>query len=74
MQKLVGDFFIETYLHPLFSAENDSQMFTQMLWISFFYTLSVIFSMALFPAPYGKFFFPVFYQQINQTKFKREVQ
>lgn len=57
MPKMIGDAFIENYLHPLFNAENDSQMFTQMLWISFFYTLSVIFSMALFPAPYGKPFF-----------------
>lgn len=56
MPKLIGDSFIEKYLHPLFSAENDSQMFTQMLWISFFYTLSVILSMAVFPAPYGEIF------------------
>lgn len=49
-----GDKFITDYLHPIFSAKNDSEMFTQMVWISFFYTLSVIISMAVFPAPYGK--------------------
>ncbi len=50
-----GDHFITSYLHPLFGANNDSEMFSQMVWISFFYTLSVAVSMALFPAPYGKF-------------------
>ena len=50
----LGDQFITTYLHPLFGAENDSKMFSQMVWISFFYTLSVAVSMAIFPAPYGK--------------------
>ena len=49
----LGDQFITTYLHPLFGAENDSKMFSQMVWISFFYTLSVAVSMAIFPAPYG---------------------
>lgn len=48
-----GDSFIQNVLHPLFSSKNDSEMFTQMVWISFFYTLSVIISMAIFPAPYG---------------------
>ena len=50
----LGERLINNYLHPFFSAKNDSEMFTQMVWISFFYTLSVAFSMALFPAPYGK--------------------
>jgi hypothetical protein len=50
-----GDDFTTSYLHPLFGANNDSEMFSQMVWISFFYTLSVAVSMALFPAPYGKF-------------------
>lgn len=51
---LLGDWFITDYVHPFFNAKNDAEMFTQMVWISFFYTLSVVFSMALFPAPYGK--------------------
>jgi len=57
LQKLnsCGDQLITSYLHPLFGANNDSEMFSQMVWISFFYTLSVAFSMALFPAPYGKY-------------------
>lgn len=49
----IGDQFISNYLYPLFNSKNDSEMQAQMLWISFFYTLSVIISMAIFPAPYG---------------------
>lgn len=52
-KSLCADRFITDYIHPFFSAKNDSEMFNQMVWISFFYTLSVFFSMAMFPAPYG---------------------
>jgi len=52
-----GDQFITNYIYPLFSSSSDAEMLTQMVWISFFYTLSVIVSMAIFPAPYGKFNF-----------------
>jgi hypothetical protein len=51
---LAADKFIVDYLHPLFRAKNDSEMFSQMVWISFLYTLSVIFAMYILPAPYGK--------------------
>ncbi|KZS20821.1 Uncharacterized protein APZ42_012479 [Daphnia magna] len=51
----LGNHFINGYLHPLFGASNDSEMFTQMVWISFFYILSVAASMAMFPAPYGRY-------------------
>ncbi len=50
---LAGDKFIVDYLYPLFGAKNDSEMFSQMVWISFLYTLSVIFTMYILPAPYG---------------------
>ena len=50
---LPGDEFISNYLHPIFGAANDSEMFSQMIWISFFYTLSVIATMMVLPAPYG---------------------
>ncbi|EFX82925.1 hypothetical protein DAPPUDRAFT_315933 [Daphnia pulex] len=52
---LAADKFIVDYLHPLFGAKNDSEMFSQMVWISFLYTLSVIFTMYILPAPYGRY-------------------
>lgn len=66
----LGNHFINGYLHPLFGASNDSEMFTQMVWISFFYILSVAASMAMFPAPYGNkmlfmLFFFFFYKYSN---------
>lgn len=51
--KYAGDEFISRYIYPLLSAKDDTEMLTQMVWIGFFYTLSVIFSMLVFPAPYG---------------------
>ena len=50
-----GDRFIVDYIFPIFSARNASDMFHQMIWISIFYTLSVLVSMLLFPAPYGRY-------------------
>ena len=51
--ELVGDLFISRYIYPLFSAKNDAEMLSQMVWIGIFYTLTVIVSMLVLPAPYG---------------------
>ncbi|KZS20825.1 Uncharacterized protein APZ42_012481 [Daphnia magna] len=50
-----GDKFIIDYIHPLFRTSNDSEMLTNMVWIFFFYTLSVVATMAVLPAPYGRY-------------------
>jgi len=50
-----GDEFIINHVHQLFRAKNDSEMFSQMVWISFLYTLTVLVSMLFFPAPYGRY-------------------
>lgn len=50
-----GDEFIINYIHPIFGAKSDSDMFDKMVWIAFLYTLTVTVSMSLFPAPYGRY-------------------
>ena len=50
-----GDYFISNYLHPLFYSKNDEEMLSQMVWIFFLCTLSVVVIMLIFPAPYGNF-------------------
>ena len=41
------------YICPLFNAKNENEVLTRIVWISFFYTISVILIMLIIPAPYG---------------------
>jgi len=50
--KHAGDHFIYRYIYPLFNAKNETEVLTRMVWISFFYTKSVILIMLIIPAPY----------------------
>ena len=54
-ESLPGDRFISNYLYPLFGANNDTEMISQMVWISFLYTLSTVITMIVLPAPYGNY-------------------
>ena len=58
-----GDEFIINHVHQLFRAKNDSEMFSQMVWISFLYTLTVLVSMLFFPAPYGETFTNIYIER-----------
>ena len=74
--KYVGDEFISQYIYPFFSAKDDAEMLTQMVWIGFFYTLSVIFSMLVFPAPYGMLYnlLPIILSVLKHLVFGRSIQ
>jgi 3-oxo-5-alpha-steroid 4-dehydrogenase 1 len=56
---LPGDRFISNYLHPLFGANNDTEMISQMVWISSLYTLSTTITMLVLPAPYGNYIYNI---------------
>lgn len=55
MMATMGDEWIVNYVYPLLGAQDADAMFTRMLLISIIYTASVLISMLLFPAPYGRY-------------------